>query len=90
MTDKNAIFYQNNADNNHQNKLPISTLDSNQLPASGRITITGKNNADKSRFLLQLKEQFNDAAQYLPAKHTLLFLSTQKSMSTGQALQSQL
>jgi len=61
----------------------------NLLPRSGRITLVGNNGVGKSCLLLKLKQEYQEQAYYLPAKHNLYFSykETQSHKgSTGQQL----
>ncbi|AGP48919.1 hypothetical protein PSYCG_06995 [Psychrobacter sp. G] len=64
-------------------------FDSTQLPKQGRVTLVGNNGVGKSCMLLKLKEDYQEQAYYLPAKHNLYFnYKSDKAHkgSTGQQL----
>ena len=64
-------------------------FDSTQLPKQGRVTLIGNNGVGKSCMLLKLKEDYQEQAYYLPAKHNLYFnYKSDKAHkgSTGQQL----
>ena len=62
--------------------LPRTLL--NELPKTGRITISGDNGSGKTSFLLSLKRKYGKTAFYLPAKHDLFFTYENMHSSTGQ------
>lgn len=64
-------------------------FDKNKFPDIGRITLIGENGVGKTSLLLQLKQEYQELAFYLPAKHNLIFNYHQESHhqgSTGQEL----